>query len=90
MLRLGQRKARARRHGRNVGFLVADAQFVACADNAFDAATVAFGIRNVAISGAASARWRVSSGPAAGWYLGVQSAPERRFSERCIAGIRLP
>ncbi len=47
MLRLGHAKIACRR-ARNVRLLLADAQKLPCADNTFDAATVAFGIRNVA------------------------------------------
>jgi demethylmenaquinone methyltransferase/2-methoxy-6-polyprenyl-1,4-benzoquinol methylase len=47
MLRLGKAKVTSRR-ARNVQLLLADAQNLPCADDSFDAATVAFGIRNVA------------------------------------------
>lgn len=47
MLRLGQVKAGQQRQ-KNVCFALADAQALPFPDNTFDAATVAFGIRNVA------------------------------------------
>ncbi len=47
MLRVGAERARARGLGERVEFIEANAEALPFADNAFDAYTIAFGIRNV-------------------------------------------
>lgn len=60
MLRIGQAKVRRRASGRSITLLQADAQALPFPADRFDAATVAFGIRNVAdMRQAFGEMWRV-------------------------------